>query len=55
LHISNDWVAEDFTKILWLPPKYRPTCEAIRNESVVLGHSSGKISFFKFSQGPKLI
>jgi hypothetical protein len=25
---SNDWVAEGQRHILWLPPDYRPTCEA---------------------------
>ena len=55
LRILNHWVVEGIANILWLPPEYRPTYEAIWKESVVLAHLSGKISFYKFTQGPKLI
>ncbi|KAH7308785.1 WD40-repeat-containing domain protein [Rhexocercosporidium sp. MPI-PUGE-AT-0058] len=55
LHVSNDWLVEGITKILWLPANYRPTCEAALDEIVVLGHSSGSISFLQIKQGRKLI
>ncbi|KAH8600212.1 WD40-repeat-containing domain protein [Bisporella sp. PMI_857] len=55
LHVSNDWLVEGITKILWLPTNYRPTCKAVLDEIVVLGHSSGSISFFQIKQGRKLI
>jgi hypothetical protein len=41
--------------ILWLPLDYRSTCEAIWDQTVVLGHLSGRLSFLQFGQGPKLI
>jgi WD40 repeat protein len=28
LQVSNHWVVEDDTNILWLPPDYRETCSA---------------------------
>jgi hypothetical protein len=55
LSVSNDWVAEGRTNILWLPPEYRATCIAIWNRIVALGHSSGRISFLEFKERSKLI
>jgi WD40 repeat protein len=56
LRVSNHWVVESEANILWLPPDYRPTCEAILlDETVILGHASGRLSFLQFRQGPKLV
>jgi hypothetical protein len=55
LFVSNDWVAEEGADILWLPPDYRATCVAVRDGMVVLGHSSGNISFLKFEEGSKTV
>jgi WD40 repeat protein len=55
LFVSNYWVAEEGANILWLPPDYRATCVAVRDGMVVLGHSSGSISFLKFEEGSKTI
>jgi WD40 repeat protein len=55
LSVLNDWVVESSRNILWLPSDYRATCVAIWNGIVMLGHSSGSISFLKFKQGSKLI
>ena len=55
LFVSNDWVVEKGADILWLPPDYRATCVAVRDEMVILGHSSGNISFLKFKEGSKTI
>ena len=48
LSVSNDWVREEGANILWLPPDYRATSVAVRDRMVVLGHSSGNISFLEF-------
>jgi WD40 repeat protein len=53
--VSNDWVAEEGANILWLPSDYRATCVAVRDGMVVLGHSSGSISFLKFKEGSKTV
>ncbi|RFU31129.1 hypothetical protein B7463_g5199, partial [Scytalidium lignicola] len=55
LYVYNHWVVEGETNILWLPPDYRPTCEAFWDKTIVLGHSSGRLSFLQFRQGPKLL
>jgi hypothetical protein len=53
--MSNDWVTEERTNILWLPPDYRATCVAIRDRMVVLGHLLESISFLEFKEGLKII
>ena len=55
LHVSDYWVAEGKANILWLPPDYRFVCEAIWDQTIILGHSSGRLSFLQFRLGPKLI
>ncbi|KUJ20838.1 WD40 repeat-like protein [Mollisia scopiformis] len=55
LRVFNHWVAENDTNILWLPPNYRETVSATWNRSLVIGHSSGRISFFCFKKGANLI
>ncbi|KAH8650398.1 beta transducin-like protein HET-D2Y [Tricladium varicosporioides] len=55
LFVSEEWVREAHEDILWLPPDYRSTCEAVWDKSIVLGHSSGRLSILQFKQGPKLI
>jgi WD40 repeat protein len=56
LLVSNDWVVEGDTKILWLPSDYRlPTCVAVWNGNLVLGHSSGRVSLLGFQEGSKVL
>jgi WD40 repeat protein len=35
LFIANNWVVEGETNILWLPPDYRQSCEAVWNKVIV--------------------
>jgi hypothetical protein len=37
LNISNSWIVEGFTNILWLPPDCRATCVAIWEETIFWG------------------
>jgi WD40 repeat protein len=55
LLVSNHWVVEGDMNIIRLPPDYREICSATRNESLVIGHSSGRLSFFCFKKGAKLV
>ncbi|XTI89098.1 WD40-repeat-containing domain protein [Cenococcum geophilum] len=55
LFVSNDWILEEGEGILWLPPDYRTTCVAVWDGMVVLGHSSGRISFLEFEPGLKTV
>jgi WD40 repeat protein len=47
LHVSSEWLVEGTARYLWLPTNYRPTCEALWGRIVVLGHSSGRLSFLQ--------
>ncbi|KAH8594887.1 putative WD-repeat protein [Bisporella sp. PMI_857] len=51
LFVSNNWVAEGGSNLLWLPPTYRATCWAVWNKIIVLGHSSKRISILEFKEG----
>ena len=44
--VYDNWLFRDGKKMLWLPPDFRPTCIARYNDLLVLGHESGKITFF---------
>ncbi|KAJ8068547.1 hypothetical protein OCU04_004097 [Sclerotinia nivalis] len=55
LVVSNDWVMEDGVNILWLPSEYRTMVVAIYRGFVVLGQSSGRISFFEFTHTSKFL
>jgi WD40 repeat protein len=43
------WIALNGKQALWLPPGVRPSCSAIKSNTLALGHASGWISFIGFS------
>ncbi|KAG4436380.1 hypothetical protein IFR05_008136 [Cadophora sp. M221] len=45
LFATKEWIRRTTENILWLPPGYHATAVATSNGLVVLGHSSGSISF----------
>ncbi|PQE07169.1 hypothetical protein CJF31_00004831 [Rutstroemia sp. NJR-2017a BVV2] len=53
--VSGHWIVDNTAQILWLNSEYRPTCQAVWDKTLVLGHSSGKVSFLRFKGGIKLI
>ncbi|KAG4441743.1 hypothetical protein IFR05_002786 [Cadophora sp. M221] len=55
LHVKNHWLAEDNINFLWLPTDYLPTCEAVWDRLVILGHASGRISFLHIEKGSKFV
>lgn len=55
LFVLDNWLGEVDTNIVWPPPGYRATCVAICKRIIVLGHASGRISFFEFNKEPKAI
>ncbi|KAH6703070.1 hypothetical protein BKA61DRAFT_528255 [Leptodontidium sp. MPI-SDFR-AT-0119] len=55
LHVSGEWLVEGTVRYLWLPINYRPTCEAVWGKIVVLGHSSGRLSFLQIQPGLHLL
>ena len=55
LQVSIHWIREGDANILWLPSEYRKTDSATWNRSLVIGHSSGRISFFCFKKVVTLV
>ncbi|KAK4095858.1 WD40 repeat-like protein [Parathielavia hyrcaniae] len=49
LFVDHDWVTRNTKRILWLPPDYRATYVAVHGHTLVLGHSSGQVTFFRFA------
>lgn len=45
--VEDDWLCRDGQKALWLPLSFRPSCTALRDDLFILGHDSGKVTFFK--------
>ncbi|KGO35946.1 NACHT nucleoside triphosphatase [Penicillium expansum] len=50
LILENRWVTLNGERVLWFPSEYRPTCSAIRDNVLALGHASGWISFIEFCE-----
>ena len=48
VYADKDWIFRHKKRLLWLPPEYRPTCEAFYNNIFVLGHHSGRVTFIGF-------
>ena len=55
LCVSENWLVEGITNLLWLPPGYRPTCQATWGGVIALGHQSGGVSILQLQLGPKLV
>ncbi|KAG4437673.1 hypothetical protein IFR05_006835 [Cadophora sp. M221] len=55
LQVSDHWILEGGTNILWLPPDYRQSHSATWNGNLVIGDSSGRMSFFCFEKGVNLV
>jgi WD40 repeat protein len=49
LVVVSDWITNGMERFLWLHPDYRATCGDVWGDLLVLGHSSGAISFFQFN------
>ena len=44
----NNWIVINGERVLWLPPEFRPSRWAIRENRIALGHLSGLVSFIGF-------
>ncbi|EAQ91099.1 hypothetical protein CHGG_03034 [Chaetomium globosum CBS 148.51] len=47
LFVDDDWVIINGKRVLWLPADYRATCVAVHGHALILGHSSGRVTFFR--------
>jgi WD40 repeat protein len=49
IFLNGDWVSRNTQNLLWLPHGYRGTCSAVQDDILVIGQSSGQITFMEFS------
>ncbi|KAG9235725.1 hypothetical protein BJ875DRAFT_533996 [Amylocarpus encephaloides] len=49
IFVQGGWIVHGEDRMLWLPPDYRPSCSAVHEDVVGLGHRSGCVSIFNFS------
>jgi hypothetical protein len=47
--VQDEWIVYGSNRMLWLPPKYRPSCSVVYKNLVGLGCSSGHVWIFGFS------
>jgi WD40 repeat protein len=47
LFLGINWITQGKANLLWLPPEYRPSCSAFRDNLFVLGHPSGRVTFIQ--------
>ncbi|MCJ1464392.1 hypothetical protein MMC07_003005 [Pseudocyphellaria aurata] len=45
LMLQENWLIWNGHKVLWLPSDWRPSCFAIRDNLIVMGHESGCVTF----------
>ena len=48
LHVSDHWILLGSQRLIWLPVEYRPSCKAVKERRIILGHPSGLVSVFHF-------
>ena len=48
--VEREWVTYKGDNVLWLPPNRRPGVCTIRNNILVLGNGSGRVTSLKFSE-----
>jgi WD40 repeat protein len=46
--VGGEWVTRDGENLLWLPADYRASCVAVYGYTLILGHASGQVTFFRF-------
>lgn len=46
---QGQWICFQGYKILWLSPRYRPTCYAANDDILALGHGCEEVIFVKLS------
>jgi WD40 repeat protein len=47
IFLRGNWLTRGERNLIWLPFEYRPTCSAFRDNLLLLGHASGKITLIR--------
>lgn len=46
--LHHRWIVGATGNLVWLPLGYGPDCSAVHNDTIALGHKSGRVMFIKF-------
>jgi WD40 repeat protein len=46
--VKGDWITRDGENLLWLPSNYKAECSALHGNMLVIGHTSGEVTFIEF-------
>lgn len=46
--VEGQWVTLGREKTVWLPPENQPICSAVKDNTLALGHESGRVPIIKF-------
>jgi WD40 repeat protein len=49
IFVHEKWVCRNGQHLIWLPSQYRATCVLTRENTVILGHDSGALTFLWFN------
>ncbi|EHK47497.1 hypothetical protein TRIATDRAFT_216469 [Trichoderma atroviride IMI 206040] len=49
-HPDTNWVTKGSTRMVWLPPRYRPNASAVFGRSIAVGCTSGQVYIMHFSE-----
>jgi WD40 repeat protein len=49
IFVNDEWVTQNGQNLLWLPLDYRAECSASFKNTLVLGHTSGQVTFVEFA------
>ncbi|KAK6344182.1 hypothetical protein TWF696_007824 [Orbilia brochopaga] len=47
--VKDEWSTRNGERLIWLPRNDRPTASAVHHNTIAVGHDSGNVSFFTFS------
>jgi len=48
VHTDISWITWNGSKVLWIPPEYRPVCSTVRDYTVAIGCDSGGVLLIAF-------
>lgn len=48
IFVRDRWIYSNRRRLLWLPAEFEPHCSVAKDDTVCLGHASGRVTILKF-------
>jgi WD40 repeat protein len=55
IFVNSAWVVKGMENVLWLPSDFRATCAAAQNNTLAIGHASGRVSILGFGEAEYIL